>query len=81
MLALIAVQASLGLFSDDDILFEGPLAPLVSDAVSKTATSLHHILFNVLLSLVILHVLVIASYWLFLRKNLLFSHDYRPCRG
>jgi cytochrome b len=49
-------QAVMGLFSNDDILFDGPLRDLVSKEVSDTLTGLHEQLFNVLLLLVALHI-------------------------
>ena len=63
LLGLLVVQVGLGLISsDDDGLVEGPLAPLVSYATSNWAVDLHETLFNVLLSLIGLHLAAILFY-------------------
>jgi cytochrome b len=56
MLLLIALQAGTGLFSSDDILTEGPLAHLVGSDWVGFLTAVHHISFNLLLALVVLHI-------------------------
>jgi len=70
LLALLLLQAVTGLFSNDDIFFEGPLSPLVSKALSDRLTGIHHLLFNALLAAVVLHVLAVIAYWIFKRNNL-----------
>ncbi len=70
MLLIIAAQVGSGLFSNDDIFFEGPMARFVSDEASSFATVVHHRLFNVVVALIALHVLVVAAYWIGFRKNL-----------
>lgn len=70
MLLAIAVQVGLGLFSNDDIASEGPLAVWVSKDTSDFLTSLHHINRFVVLALVVLHIAAIAWYRLFGGRNL-----------
>ena len=70
LLALLLLQAVTGLFSNDDIFFEGPLSSLVSKALSDRLTGIHHLLFNALLAAVALHVLAVIAYWIFKRNNL-----------
>ena len=71
LLALIGVQVSLGLIiSDEDGVYSGPLADLVSFDTSETAREWHETLFNVLLALVALHVAAIAVYRLVWGKRL-----------
>jgi len=41
MLSLLSVQAALGLYSDDDILFTGPLRDTISDTLSDQLTAWH----------------------------------------
>jgi cytochrome b len=60
MLAVIGTQAGLGLFSSDDIAFEGPLARHASDAVVDFATRWHLRLQWVVIGLVILHLAAIV---------------------
>lgn len=62
MLVLLAAQAVTGLFANDDIFSEGPLAHLVSSETSGQLTEIHGILFNGLLAAVALHVLAILFY-------------------
>jgi len=69
LLAVLATQAGLGLFANDDIFSEGPLAHLVSKETSDSLTGLHGAVFNVLLALVALHVAA-ALYYVIRGKNL-----------
>ncbi len=71
MLVNLAVQAGTGLFSNDDIMTEGPLAARVSKDTSDLLTQIHEISFNVLLVLVAVHVLAALFYLLFKRENLI----------
>ena len=70
LLGLLAVQAGTGLFSNDDIAFDGPLSNLVDKARSDSLTGLHHQLSNVLLVLLGLHILAIAFYLVVRKTNL-----------
>jgi cytochrome b len=70
LLAVIAIQASAGLFASDDIASEGPLARLVSNAFVEQATWLHHTNELVILALVALHLLAILFYRFFKRQSL-----------
>jgi cytochrome b len=71
LLALLAVQAGTGLFSNDDIAFDGPLSGLIEKARSDSLTGLHHQLSNVLLVLLGLHILAIAFYLLVKKHDLI----------
>jgi cytochrome b len=62
LLALLAVQATSGLFSNDDIAFSGPLFNRVDEALAGRLTGIHKQLANVLLVLLALHVAAIAFY-------------------
>lgn len=62
LLALVAVQAGSGLFANDDIVNEGPLARLVSGDVSGLLTAIHKFNFNLLLGAVGLHVAAVLLY-------------------
>jgi cytochrome b len=70
MLALVAFQATTGLFSTDDIAWTGPYNPSVSDATAQWLTRLHHINFNLILAAVALHVLAILFYAFVKKQNL-----------
>jgi cytochrome b len=71
LLGLLAVQAGTGLFSNDDIAFDGPLSGLVEKARSDSLTGLHHTLSHVLLVLLGLHIVAIAFYLLVKKHNLI----------
>ena len=62
LLALVLLQASLGLFSNDDIFSQGPLASLVTKSTSDWLTSLHKANVNVLLAFIALHLCAIGFY-------------------
>jgi len=62
MLAATAFQASTGLFADDEIATQGPLAAKVSDAVVSRMSALHAANQWVIVALVALHVVAIAVY-------------------
>ena len=63
LLFAVAVQAGLGLISEDeDGLYMGPLARLVSTDTSDTARDVHELWFNVILALIVLHVVAILFY-------------------
>ena len=71
LLALTLAQVGSGLFSNDDIAFEGPLAGLVSKDWSNRASGVHDWLLYGLLGLIGLHVAAIAYYVRVRKDNLL----------
>jgi cytochrome b len=62
LLGLLTLQASTGLFANDDIAFQGPLYRLAGSHWSGKLTGLHEIVGNALMALVALHVGAIAFY-------------------
>jgi cytochrome b len=70
LLAGLLTQAVLGLFGNDDILFDGPLRRLVSKETSDTLTAWHAVRFNVLLGLVALHITAVLYHWFHKGENL-----------
>jgi cytochrome b len=71
MLASLGLQAATGLFANDDIMLEGPLAAHVSKETSDLLTRIHHANLNVLLALVAVHVAAALFYLLVKRENLI----------
>ena len=72
LFAAVAVQVGLGLINEDeDGLYAGPLAGLVSTDTSDKARGLHATMFNIILALIALHVAAIIFYRLFRNKKLL----------
>jgi cytochrome b len=62
LLGILAIQAATGLFANDDIAFEGYLAPLIGSEASGEITGIHHLLEKILMALVALHVGTIIFY-------------------
>lgn len=71
MLASLGLQAGTGLFANDDIMLEGPLAAHVSKETSDLLTRIHHANLNVLLALIAVHVAAVLFYLLAKRENLI----------
>ncbi len=71
LLGLLLTQATSGLFANDDIITEGPLAHYVSGQVSAQLTRVHGINFNLLLLAIALHVLAVILYRVVKGQNLL----------
>lgn len=71
LLATLAVQTASGLFSNDDIATEGPLAAVVSKAVSDQITGIHVWSQWVLVALIALHVCAVLYHWRVLKENLI----------
>lgn len=70
LIALLLAQVASGLLANDDIAFTGPLADLVSREISNRLTGVHHLLSNVLVALLVLHVAAIAFYGHARKRNL-----------
>ena len=71
MLAVLCVQAFSGLFVDDEISTQGPLAIKVSNEFVARMSSLHHFNQWFVAGLVALHVAAIAFYTLGLKSDLI----------
>ncbi|MBU0620862.1 MAG: cytochrome b/b6 domain-containing protein [Gammaproteobacteria bacterium] len=70
LLAMLLAISLTGLFANDDIMSEGPLAHRVSKGMSDLATAWHEHGFHALLALVALHVAAIVFYLVVKRDNL-----------
>ena len=70
LLGSIALQAFSGLFADDEIATQGPLAVKVSNAFVERMTHWHHVSQWIVVGAVALHVVAIFAYWKILRTNL-----------
>ena len=71
MLGSLLVQATTGLFANDDVMMEGPLAKHVSDRASEIATAIHDVNAAVLLALVATHIAAVLFYLLAKKENLI----------
>lgn len=71
LLASVLLQASTGLFANDAIFTEGPLAKLVSGATSDRLTSIHNWNERLLYALTVLHLVAVAFYELVRKQRLI----------
>lgn len=71
MLACLLVQGTTGLFANDDVMMEGPLAKHVSSRASEISTAIHDVNAVLLLSLIALHVAAVLFYLLAKKENLI----------
>jgi cytochrome b len=70
LLTLTIAQVASGLFANDDIAFQGPLAALLSKEASDQSRALHSQVFYGLLAIVGLHLAAIAFYARVKKTNL-----------
>ena len=71
LLFSVGLQAMTGLFANDDIAFEGPLAKYVSNTSVELLTSIHHANEKFLIILIALHLGAIIYYQKFKGENLI----------
>ena len=71
ILLCVLVQTGTGLFSNDDILTEGPLYKHITKELSDWLTTIHKYNFNVLLALIAVHVGAVFYYLLYKSENLI----------
>jgi len=63
LLGAVSIQVGLGLLSqDEDGIYAGPLAGLISSDASDEARDIHEFWFNVVLALIVLHIAAILFY-------------------
>ncbi|WP_108507938.1 cytochrome b/b6 domain-containing protein [Polynucleobacter acidiphobus] len=70
LLTVVLIQALTGLFADDDIFFQGPLAKYVSNDTVALLTSIHRFNQYLIFALVGLHIAAILYYYFIKRENL-----------
>jgi hypothetical protein len=71
LLGAVGFQAITGLFTNDDIAFEGPLAAKVSGKVSHWLTELHEGNESILMALICLHLAAVAWYTFIKRRSII----------
>ena len=71
VLGVIGLQGVTGLFATDDIATEGPLAGLVTNDTAELLTTVHHLLFNIVLAFAVLHIAAVVFYRVAKRTNLI----------
>jgi cytochrome b len=70
LLGLLAVQVGTGLFANDDILTEGPLAETVDKSTSDWLSHIHVVNFKLIEIAVAAHILAVLTYAVLKRHNL-----------
>ena len=70
MILVLLGQALTGLFANDGLHFNGPLALLIRPRPPTSMTSLHRLIFNAILVLIWCHVVAVGFYLLVKRDNL-----------
>jgi cytochrome b len=72
LLCVLTTQASIGLFAQDvDGIESGPLSHFVSYDMADAARGLHHLIFNLIMLLVIIHLAAILFYSVVKRETLI----------
>lgn len=71
MIAVLLTQAVSGLFANDGVHFNGPLALLIPSDLSDRITDIHSLAFNLILALIWAHVVAVGFYLLVKRHNLI----------
>lgn len=71
LLILLPLQATLGLFGNDDISYDAPLSKFISKSASDAATGWHALSFKLILALVVLHVGAALFYLIAKKDNLI----------
>ena len=62
MLLMVTLQAASGLFISDDIVWSGPWNPAVSGDTADWLGRIHHLNFDILIWVIVLHVATILFY-------------------
>jgi len=70
MIVLTTLQATSGLFINDDVFSSGPYYGSISASTEQVMSFLHHNVFNVLLFAIFLHLFAIAYYLKVKKENL-----------
>jgi cytochrome b len=71
LLLCLLIQAGTGLFSNDDIVTDGPLVKWISKDTSDLLSRVHWLNFNLLLGLAAVHILAVFYYLLVRKENLI----------
>ena len=70
VLLTLTLQSVAGLFTTDDVFYEGPLVQFADDEIVETATDLHHQVWKFILALIAIHLSAHIVYLCFLRSRI-----------
>ena len=68
--SIISLTSVVGMFSSDDVFYDGPLAKLAPELIG-TFTNIHNNLHYILYTLLILHLCAVSYYQIILKKKLI----------
>jgi cytochrome b len=71
MLLIVLVQATSGLFTDDEISFQGPLSKFISEDMVKVMNEIHEANHVLVYGIVVLHLIAIFYYQRIKKNNLI----------
>lgn len=71
LLVAMLVQATLGLYANDDVFWDGPLAKTIAKETSDALSSLHSRLAWLVVGLAVAHILAVFVYLVAFRENLI----------
>jgi cytochrome b len=72
MIAALLTQVATGLFANDGLEFNAPLALLISTDASTRLTEIHGLIFDLILCLIWFHLVAIGFYLFVRRRNLIY---------
>ncbi len=72
LLLALLVQTTTGLFTSDDVMSEGPLTKLVSDATTSAMGKVHRRVWWLLVALASVHVVAVIGYFAHLGEDLVY---------
>ena len=70
VLLTITLQSVAGLFTTDDVFYEGPMVQFAEDEIIETATDLHHQVWKFILALIAIHLGAHIVYLVFFRSRI-----------
>ncbi|MBJ7538673.1 cytochrome b/b6 domain-containing protein [Marinomonas transparens] len=73
LLVALSVQWGSGLFTSDEVFWFGPFNALISEDLSSQLASIHHLLPNILLALVAMHLLAVLYHELCFKERLIMA--------
>ncbi len=72
LLVVMLVQATTGLFTNDDVLYEGPLVKLITKDLSDAIGSWHRRLWWAIVVFASIHIIAVIAYFAHLGENLVY---------
>ena len=71
VILIVGLQAVSGLFTNDDVLYQGPYYAAIDSELQGVFQWLHHNVFNLIIGIIVLHLVAIAWYQLVLKYPLI----------